>query len=131
MKDDHPTAADMLAHINDDGDFEDLEQIRDTAVKKTVRGMMLQRTKTLIQALENGHDGVDFVPYAATQAHELDPENPVKLTEQARPWRGGPPDPDDYPDDIAQVNRVDFREHPDELLQEKLEAEIARLEGDV
>ena len=103
-------------------------EIQDTAVRAAVRKMMLQRTKECLKALENGHDGVDFVPYAAAQAHELDAEKPIQIREQARPWRLSPPDAGDYPDGVEQVNRVDFRQHPDELLREKFEVEIARLE---
>jgi len=128
---DFPTVGSMLDAIDEDsGQFAALEDLRDDAVRRAVREMMLERTRTLLDALEAGYDGVDFVPYAATQDHELDPSNPVKLTEQARPWRGAPPDPADYPDHVREVNRVDFGAHDRETIRERLTEELECLEAE-
>lgn len=125
----NPTVREWLDALNADS-FRVPEDLRtdaiDAAVRAAVEDVMRQRTQHLLNALDAGHDGVDFVPYAATQGHALDPETPLTIREQVRPWRGGPPE--EYPDGVTHVDRVDFREHDRDDLRDRLEAELDRLE---
>lgn len=129
--DDYPTVGGMLNAVDEDsGAFRDLKELQDQAVRRAVRDIQRQRAEYLLEALDEGYDGVDFVPYPATQAHEIDSAEAVTIQEQARPWRGSPPAIEHYPSHVQQVNRVVFDEHPDDVIRERIREQIEQLEAD-
>lgn len=127
MTDSGPSARELLAHTVDDGRFKHPNNIRTKTVRHAIRGLLFQRSKSCLRALENGYDGVDFILYKVADGYEYDIEAPIPIREQARPWRVAPPDAEDYSNGVSEVRRVDFRPHSGSVLRKHINADIDEL----